>query len=402
MAKGDSRAVPVTEAEKLYSKSISVLEMLQLENGGILASPPGHRYPYVYPRDHIVCVLAFIDLGMFERAKKGIDFVMQAQLSDGSYPQRYNQKGKDASYKPKQIDGNGLVLYALGRYLKKTRDKRYIKDNWESIKKNVSHIEEKMDNEHGLVLAENSIHEFPPFEHGYEIFANAVCQAGIKEAAYIAGRIKKSQHKVEWQRSARRLKKSIITHLWNARKRSFIKNIRVKEASSVETDADASAYAIGDFSVLADSDAHVSYTVQRIEKELWHPKLGGICRYPKYEGRNNAGWGPWPHFTLMLARHFINTLQKTKADRYLNWVLKVADDYELPEHIATKAEFEESFHDYMEAGIMRPDRVVMYNNIRKQPMYKKRGIAYAVLPLGWPHAEFIRTWLLYKKVFGGS
>ena len=35
----------------------------------------------------------------------------------------------------------------------------------------------------------------------------------------------------------------------------------------------------------------------------------------------------------------------------------------------------------------------------KQIAPYKKGKAYSVLPLAWPHAEFIRTWNLYKKRF---
>ncbi len=388
-----------TRAEKLYAKSIEILEQLQLENGGILASPPGKRYPYVYPRDHVISILAYIRLGMYGRARKALDFTQNAQFSDGSFPQRYNQQGKDASYKPSQIDGNGLVLYALGRYLRASRDKDYIRKNWEKIKKNTSYIQQNMQNEHHLVYAQNSIHEFPPLEKGYEIWANSVCYAGLKEAAFMAGRINKKQHMWEWKQAMTKLRKSILTYLWNTKRKSFIKNIRTKDSSSVATGADASLYAVADYHVLDDAHIHVRMTVQRIIKELTHPKLGGICRYPKYIGRNNAGWGPWPHFTLMIARHFIRMRDLKNSDKYISWVLKYALDNELPEHIATRADLEESFVDYHEAGIMRPDRVVMYNNIRSQPMFRRKGIAYAVLPLAWPHAEFIRTWQEYKKAF---
>ena len=384
--------------EALFKTSTDFLQKMQPANGGILASPPGNRYPYVYPRDHVVCLLALIELGMHDRAKQALDFILTAQLPDGSFPQRYSQEGKDASYKPKQIDGNGMVLVALEKYIRTTKDMAYALAQWERIKSNVAFIESNMQNDHGLVFSENSIHEFPPFEQGYEIWANSVCDAGIKAAARIAEFINKKQHMVAWQELEKRLRKSILTHLWNSRKKSFIKNIRVGASSSVETDVDASAYAVADYGVLKDSDVHVRMTVERIMQELWHPKLGGICRYPKYEGRNNAGWGPWPHFTLMVARHFIRLHDRKESDRLIAWVTNIAYEGMLPEHLSTKEDFEESFTDYQEAGIMRPDRVVMYTNITAHPSFKK-GTAYAVLPLTWPHAEFVMTWNLYKKAF---
>ena len=59
---------------------------------------------------------------------------------------------------------------------------------------------------------------------------------------------------------------------------------------------------------------------------------------------------------------------------------------------------EEFVSDFEQAGILRKDRRLMVKNAKKNPMFKK-GIAYITLPLAWPHAEFIRTWNLYKAVF---
>jgi hypothetical protein len=41
----------------------------------------------------------------------------------------------------------------------------------------------------------------------------------------------------------------------------------------------------------------------------------------------------------------------------------------------------------------------MIKNARNHPKYKK-GIAYITLTLAWTHAEFIRTYNLYKQKFG--
>jgi GH15 family glucan-1,4-alpha-glucosidase len=101
----------------------------------------------------------------------------------------------------------------------------------------------------------------------------------------------------------------------------------------------------------------------------------------------------------MIARHYIRIGNREKADEYINWILDNAYDYQLPEHIATKDEFERWAKEYKKAGIMREDREKMIENIRDTELYKKHDLAYSVLPLAWPHAEFIRTWRLYKEKF---
>ncbi len=83
---------------------------------------------------------------------------------------------------------------------------------------------------------------------------------------------------------------------------------------------------------------------------------------------------------------------------YLNWVLSNTYDFFIPEHIATKDEFEDYVKDFTEAGILREDRLVMIENVKKHPKFKQ-GLAFVTIPLAWPHAELIRTWNLYKERF---
>lgn len=388
--------IDVQKAEKIYEKSIGVLKSVQLRNGGCLATPKGERYPYIYPRDQAMILLGFLSAGLYRRAKRGLEFIFNCQLETGAFPQRIDPHGNDASYKPIQIDGTGLVLYVLSEYLNQTNDLNFAKKRWEKIRRAVKYITCNINEERQLVFTPNSIHEFPPTEEGLEIWANCVCQASL-ELMYELSEKLELIHK-EWREYGRRLKEGILKNMWNSRLGTFVKTIRLKESSSVLVDTDVSAYGVAEFGILPDIDERITSTVSDIEKDLWNHELGGICRYPKYEGRNNGGWGPWPHFTLMICRHYIRIKNKRKADKYLNWVEKIACNYFLPEHIATVKEFEEYVTDFSEAGLLRKDRLVMIENARKNPLFKK-GIAYITTPLAWPHAEFIKTYNLYKSVF---
>lgn len=376
----------IKKAEELYRESVNILKKLQLKNGAILASFPKARYPYIYPRDHAVCILALIEAGLFNEAKKALDFVLKSQNKNGSFPQRLDKKGKDASYKPIQLDNTGLILYAFARYILESDDNIFLKNNQKKIIRAIKYIKSQL-NKKNLFFTPNSIHEFPPYEGGLEVWANATCYGALKELEFIGIKNKIDLNKI---------KKSINKYLWNGK--YFIKNIRLKESSSVVIDIDASSYALADFRVFSDDNEKIKKTIKEIEKTLWHKKLGGICRYKKIIGRNNGGYGPWPHFTLMICRHFIRLGNKKKADKYLNWILKIAYKNKLPEHVALKKDFEEWVKNYKKAGLLRKDRKIMIKNIRKHKLYKK-GLAYSVLPLAWPHAEFIITWILYKEKF---
>lgn len=400
------------KAEKIYKKSIDILKEVQLENGGCLATSKDERYPYVYPRDHSLILLGLLSAGLHEEVKKGLEFILNTRIGNGAFPQRVDMDGSDASYKPIQIDGTGLVLYAFAEYVLKTKDYDFAKTYFNRVKKAVDYIinhsyeniegtyeKQKHNLKTPLIFTPNSLHEYPPTEQGLEIWANCICCAALLKIYTLSRTMDDVQ--LQCRDYADKVKNGILKYMWNSRKKTFIKTIRVRESSSVLVDADVGKYAIADFGLLADDDKRVISTVTDIEKSLWHQQLGGICRYPKYEGRNNGGWGPWPNYTLMICRHHIRVENKMKADQYFNWVLEVVYDDLLPEHIASVEDFEEYVHDFKESGLLRKDRKTMIENARNHPMFDK-GKAYITLPLAWAHAEFIRTYNLYKERFGSE
>ena len=128
------------KANTIYNKSVGVLKQVQLKNGGCLATPKGERYPYIYPRDHAMIILGFLSANLTKRAKKGLDFILGCQSESGAFPQRIDTEGNDASYKPVQIDGTGLVLHAFSEYIRHVQDFGFAKDYWENIRRAVKYI----------------------------------------------------------------------------------------------------------------------------------------------------------------------------------------------------------------------------------------------------------------------
>jgi len=394
------------EAQKLYDKSIEILKSNQHKKGGYYASPPGTRYPYVYARDHAIDILGASSAGLFKEAKKGLEFMLEYQKPNGEFAQRYDVDGNDCSYKELQIDGNGAILYALGNYCKKTEDYTIVEDYWDHIMKGAQFIIQNINEEVGLVHTINSIHEYPAYEQGFEIYANSACCGGLFEVAYLASKLRKKAPLV--MKNAKRVRGAMDAALWSPKRKSFIKNIRIKDRhsnplgfdpySSVVTDVDAVLYSPAYFGVFPDKDEKVKVTVDRIHKELWDLELGGLNRYPESWGRNNGGYAPWCHFTSMLSRHYSRRKMKWMADMYLQWVVNRAYNYLLPEHISTQDRYFLWEEEYKNAHIMREDKLVMMKGIEEHPMWEE-GLAYVVLPLIWPHAEYILAYNDYKEAF---
>ncbi len=403
------------EAERLYENSVKILKSNQHEKGGFYASPPGTRYPFIYPRDHSIDILGCIAADMMDEAKKGLEFVLNSQKPLGEFSQRYDTDGNDASYKDLQIDGNGLVLYSMGKYFEATggmffeklADKRFVEKHWETVSKAVEFILMNKNEEVDLIHTINSIHEYPAYEHGFEIYANCACCAGIQAAVKMGAALGKDV--TTWEMEAEKIKEAILTRMYSPRRRSFIKCIRVKEknsnpigydafASSV-IDVDVVEYAPAYFGIIEQQDIKNRYTVRRIHENLWDKEIGGLNRYPEMWGRNNGGYGPWCHFTCQLADHYTAIDDQDMAEMYLGWVVDMAHNYLLPEHISTIERFEMWLEDYTNAKILRDSKLTMIENVRNHPKWKD-GMAYVTIPLIWPHAEYIRAYKNYIEKFG--
>lgn len=402
------------EAVKLYEYSLEVLRKNQHEKGGFYASPPGTRYPFIYPRDHSIVIMGAIAGGMMTEAKRGLDFVLNAQKPLGEFSQRYDVDGNDASYKDLQIDGNGLVLFAMGKYFEATggsffeemADREFVSLHWETVEKAVQFILMNKNAEVDLIHTVNSIHEYPAYEHGFEIYANCACCAGIMSAIKMGESIGKDVS--AWKEEAEKLKESILNRLYSPRRRSFVKCIRVKDKNSnpigydsyasVVIDVDAVEYAPAYFGLVSDYDIKTKTTVKRIHKNLWDDELGGLNRYPEAWGRHNGGYGPWCHFTCQLANHYVETDNQEMAELYLGWVVEMAHNYMLPEHISTIERFELWFEDYTNAMILRDSKLTMIKNLKEHPKWKD-GLAYVTIPLIWPHAEYVRAYNNYRGKF---
>jgi GH15 family glucan-1,4-alpha-glucosidase len=396
------------EAEKLYYASIETVKNNQHANGGFYASPPGTRYPFIYARDHSIIVLGALCAGLKDEALRGLKFILSAQKPTGEFPQRCNIDGMDTSYKELQIDGNGLVLYSMGKYCQ-LHGHDLADEFWENIEEAVSYILKNKNDEINLVHTINSIHEYPAYEHGFEIFANCACCAGLIEAAKMGKALGKDVE--EWETQAEQIRRSILQRLYSPKRRAFIKTIRIKEKASkplgydpfasVIYDPDAAEYAPANFGLLSDRDLRIINTVRRLDNALWDKELGGLNRYPESWNRNNGGYGPWPHFTCQIARHYINIGDDDKAEIYLGWTVDIAHDYMFPEHISTIDRFEEWIELYRSSGILRDDKMVMIEGIKNHPKWEE-GFAYVVVPLIWPHAEYIMAYKSYQDAFLNS
>ena len=383
-----------TEKEKkelgnLRKKSLEVINSVSLKNGGIMASPPEARYPYIYPRDLSLILRVLNELGEYERVKRSLDFLLKAQRETGEWAQRYDTKGNIASYRPPQLDCNGLVLYMLRLYYESTGDEKFLEKAWNPINQGMEFIKEHYLPEERLLYSLNSIHEWPPMEAGFDVWVNITCYSGIRSSYKIASQLGKEDKAEEWRDLARDLWIGISKKLIDENR--FIKLEDHRRIS----DADISEMAPYITRCVGTNETVMRNTVKYIEENLWDPELTGISRYmEKYgkPGRNNGGYGPYSMYTGWMAQYYLDADKIDKAEKYVKWFLQYNRGGLIPEHVSTKKRFMEWKKEAIEVGrygsVGRKEEA---QRVLASEEYKK-NLVYWVVPLTWGHAEYLKTY----------
>ena len=382
--------------EELYNSSVELILKAQLDSGGILFTVSDEPSHYIYPRYHLLATLGLIYAGKYDEAKKALEFAFRGQSKrTGALPHRWDRSANDVSYRKAEVDCTALFLYAFAEYVTKSADYEFAERYWERIEKAVDFINSKIVPGKNLVLTPNSIHEYAPIDYGYEIWCNALCCTAFRELSGIAEKIRLQYAPLEKENL---IKEAIMSYMWNSRIKSFIKAIKVEDAVGVILGPDASVLALSFFNVFNDSDERIRSTVAFLEENLRYKELDGLQDYPEQYGREYTGLGASPFFTLLLADHYVCLGDRSKAEKYLRWILSVATENKLPKYVATKEDFEALVSDLNDAGLLDRDMMRLIENTRKHADYAN-GIAHILEPYIPAHAMLIVVWNRFKEKF---
>ncbi|MCK5176962.1 MAG: hypothetical protein KAQ92_04510 [Candidatus Aenigmarchaeota archaeon] len=381
------------ELDKIYSKSLDVIDSVTMKNGAILASPKDRRYPYMYPRDCMLILRVLLKLGEIKKVKKTLKFVLGLVGETGEWYQRYTPEGKPASYRPSQVDCNGLVLYMVKQYYDQTKDLDFLKKHWNAIYLGTRFLEEHYIKEEQLMYSMNSIHEWPPMEAGFEIWANACAYAGFKASVQMAELLGEHEDKRNWLKIEEGLKEAIMKKM--VKEGHFIKLTNNKTIY----DADISELGLYILGLLPADNKIVKNTANFIEKELYDKNLGGIRRHIEKHGRpgrNNGGYGPYSMYSGWMAQYYLDIDDLNSAKKYFDWFIKYSKGGLIPEHVSRKKDFllwqkeAKEVGRYFKSGRKREAETVM-----RSVDFKKNDLVNWVIPLTWGHAEFM---LAYHKL----
>lgn len=373
----------------LIKKSIKIIKESQLENGGLLAGPKKSAYPYVYPRDAVIMTKALNRTGNVARSIKFYHFMSKfAKLRQyREIFHRYNMNGWPCVTRKDQNDNEGLVLHGIYDVYLHDKKEAFLEEMWPLVS-GISNLLIQY-SKTGLVKTLRSIHEFYRLEHGYDIWVNCADWRGLKDAAEIADILGRKKESKEWNKKADSLLRNIKTKMFNKKQGVFMKNTRNPDIPDISQLAPF-------YFEMIDNKKLLRKTMEHVRNYLWNKEIGGFRRFRKFELVEDWHWytggsGSWCVFAAWGARFHRKLGQKKYEKECIDWLKKVASRTKglLPEHIATRVEYEEWKSHEIEFNQRLINGTKEAEKIASTFKGDDKKLIYWATPLGWAHAEYI-------------
>lgn len=395
----------------------------------VLASPPGSRYPYVYPRD--AAGLSRTLLRMVEEdfhAEEALEymatsatFLMNVQRADGYWGQRYDLTGEDKSiYRQEDNVAHGMIL--LGTWLLAARKLDRVPDDVGAVLDAMTrafrfatkHVYRPGIN---LFYSTTSIHE-SGIETGYTLWTNLAFHRAFRVYREALHAFDAEDPMLE------RCERFLTMHEENV-VRHFVQDgvwiRRLTPRGRYDRRADVTLLSPYYFdAVHLDPDA-LARSVRKIERDLTDPELGMLQRYLPFNEditiHLHAGNGPWLAYTAIFAQYHAEHGDRKKAEDTLARIVDAATpEGFLPEHLSTRERYADFMHREWETGvdyekeftdeILLPDvpfSKIVEELVHMRNEYQRIGLVLRehpeddvirfATPLMWSHAEFMHALL---------
>ncbi|MBN2078731.1 MAG: cyclic nucleotide-binding domain-containing protein [Spirochaetes bacterium] len=325
----------------------------------LLATLPGSRYPYVYPRDS-ACAARFLYRLALGPLKSGeiamrllgemARFIMNCQRGDGYWGQRYGIDGDDRGiYRQEDNVAHGVSI--ICRYLLAASKRGIVIPGVEKYLDAVALGSEFARKQYyrkeiHLFYSTTSIHE-SAIEEGYTIWVNYAYLQMFRLISSLG-----SAYGVTERFSA---EKNLAAGFEPTVERVFVQEgrhiRRLKPDGTVDLRPDItllSPFFFGtglDREYFTDGEAFRN-SIDFISEMLWDPELGMLQRYLPFiedpDTHIHAGNGPWVQYTAMLAQYHFHRGEAERGSE----ILGIIDGYRsregyLCEHLTTAERFYE-------------------------------------------------------------
>lgn len=330
------------DERNLYEQSISILKMSQVSeneifeksHGQILASLPPGIWNIAWLRDGVYSVLALNQIGRFEEAKNALSFYLNADA--GYYKNfvwkdgidygvktnycltvcRYFGIGKEESdfneFGPNiELDGFGLFLIAFTDYIIKSKDEKFLLDNFDIISKFIAEPILTFIESNSLIRKESGPWEqhLPGKQFAFTSIVNSI---GLNQFAQLCKNYNLPDYK-KYQDASEILLNGIRKNLiYN---NEMLKGFNEAESPKTNDFFDGGTFEAFSFKLIQDTILFQKH-FNAYEKGLRINSSRGFSRL------NNPDWytiGEWPFLNLRIALSLINFGFKNEAKQLIDW-----------------------------------------------------------------------------------
>ncbi len=200
------------DEQYIYQQSLAILKMAQCREpfpagGQIIASLPPSTQNFCWPRDQAFAVEALLSSGHIDEARRALQFIMNGRSGRYKIFQWNNQNvGIGVDYAVSifrylgngveesvlddngltmHLDGLGLTLWNINRYVEITEDTKFLKYYWPKISRNIADVLPNLIDASGLVRSEPGPWEKTlPYKH--YTYTAACVYRGLLDAALLA------------------------------------------------------------------------------------------------------------------------------------------------------------------------------------------------------------------------
>ncbi len=356
--------LPKRVRETFYRSLLVTVAHMDM-NGSVIASCDSEikqfgadLYSYCWPRDAAWACITLDRARYHNLSCEVFQFFSETITDRGYFLHKYTPAGDFGStWHPVpmiQVDETGLPLFALYFNWLCARNVWTAGRYFGSIASPAAGWLLRSLDESGLPPA-----SFDLWEERKGVFTYSACTvyAGLLGASKLALALGNDDLSEAWSAGAERVKRAIISHLYDDRLGRFRRSIE-------DPALDSSLFAVWWFGVLPPKDPRVRRTMEAVERELLRPS-GGVARYEgdQYGGRMNS----WIICTLWLASWHAAVGNFERALELIKWCGDRAHPTTglLPEQVADD------------------------------------GSPRSVLPLTWSHAAFVLAVLEYLAALRG-
>lgn len=372
-----------------YKISLLVVRSNMDNRGAIIAANDSSMlknaedtYSYMWPRDGALIAFALDRAGYHDSTQQFFAFCKKAITPDGYLMHKYNPDGSvgaswlpwvdqhGAPQLPIQEDEVALVVYSLWNHheLADTLDESF--DDYENFIRPAAEFMLQFRDENGLPNPSYDL-----WEERYGIFAFTVATvfAALQAAAKFATYHGEPSRAQQYEEAAKTMRQSVSKYFYDVNKGHFVRALYLSSQSTdtfyiQDNAADASLYALFDFSLFDAQDPRMVQTMTYLRESLWvHTDIGGMARYEgdqyyrEFGDDKNIPGNPWFICTLWYAQWLLQCAKSPNDLKEAEELIRWAVSHALP------------------SGIMA------------EQIHPLTGEPLSVSPLTWSHATLVKV-----------